>query len=83
MSIDEEIARLRGVEATARQRHASAAARHAQAEAKAASAREDLQAEFGVATVEEARVLLGTLDSQVEAEAGRVRELLALAGGAQ
>lgn len=83
MSIDEDIARLHKAEAAARTRHASATARHGQEEARAAATREDLQAEFGVTTVAECRAMLAELDGQVAAEADRVRQQLALAGGAQ
>jgi hypothetical protein len=83
MSIDEDIARLHKAEAAARTRHASATVRHGQEEARAAATREDLQAEFGLVTVEECRAMLAELDGQVAAEVNQVREQLALAGGTQ
>jgi rubrerythrin len=83
MSIDDDIARLRKDAAGARTRHARAEAELAQEEAKAAAAREDLRAEFGVSTTEEARALLAGLDAQIESEATEVRRKLAQAGGAQ
>lgn len=51
--------------------------------ARAAAVREDLQAEFGVSTVAEARSLLADLEGQVEERAAEVRRLLRLAGGTE
>jgi hypothetical protein len=83
MSTEEVIAALRRDETAARQRHARAEAGLVQAEARAAAAREDLQAGYGLSTVEECRAALAELDGQMAAEADRVRQQLALAGGAQ
>jgi hypothetical protein len=83
MSAEEDIARLRQDVEAARRRHDSASAAAGQAEARASATREDLQAEFGVASVTEVRAVLADLDAQVEAEVAEVRRQLALAGGSQ
>jgi hypothetical protein len=83
MSTDEEIAQLHQQEAESRRRHAAAVAGLAAAEARVADAREDVQAEAGVTTVAEARAVLAGIEGQMTAETARVREQLALAGGAQ
>jgi len=80
MAIEETVARLRADVTAAQQRHAGADALARQAEARAAAAREDLQAEFGVSTVEEARAAAAALEGQLEAEAAEVRRQLELAG---
>jgi hypothetical protein len=81
MSIEETVAGLREDVTGAQRRRAGADAQAAQAEARAAALREDLEAEFGVSTVEAARGQQASLDQQVEKEAAEVRRLLGLAGG--
>jgi hypothetical protein len=82
MSVEATVAVLRKDVTAAQNRHASASAQAAQADARASAIREDLAAEFGVATVAEAREKLAALELQLEAEAAEVRRLLDLAGGA-
>jgi hypothetical protein len=82
-SIEETVARLRAQETAAQQRRARADAGIAQAEARAGTLREDLRAEFGVSTVDEARAALAVLRQQLETEAADVERLLAQAGGTQ
>lgn len=81
MSIEETVAALRREVTGAQRRHASAAAQAQQADARAAAVREDLEAEFGVTTVEQAREKLAGLERQLETEAGEVRRQLATARG--
>jgi hypothetical protein len=83
MGIEETVAKLRGEVTAAAQRHALAEAGLVQAQARAEAARGDLQAEFGVTTVQAARTMLADLRQQMEAEAAEVRRLLAIAGGTQ
>jgi predicted nucleic acid-binding Zn-ribbon protein len=82
MGLEETVARLRGEVTAAQHRHASASAQAAQADARAATAREDLEAEFGVSTVEAAREKLAGLEKQLAGEVTEVQRQLDLAGGA-
>jgi hypothetical protein len=81
MSTEQEITALRRDVLAARQRHALAVAGAATAEAKVSVARDDLQAEFGVSTVDEARVLLASLEKQLGDAAAEVRRQLDLTEG--
>jgi hypothetical protein len=83
MGIEETVGRLRADVTAAQRRHASAAALEQQADARAAAVREDLETEFGVTTVEDARKKLAALEQQQETEAAEVQRLLDLAGGTQ
>jgi hypothetical protein len=81
MTIEQDIAAIRRDQQAAQQRQATATAGRTRAEARAAATREDLQHEFGVSTVEEARAELAGLRQRLEAEAAEVRRQLDLAGG--
>lgn len=81
MGIEETVAGLRADVTSAQRRHASASAQAEKADARAAAVREDLQAEFGVATVEDARKKLADLEQQLATEAAEVQRQLDLAGG--
>jgi hypothetical protein len=81
MTTEQEIAAIRRDQQDAQRRQATATAGQAQAEARAQAARDDLRAEFGVSTVEEARTALAGLRQRLEAEAAEVRRQLDLAEG--
>lgn len=83
MGIEETVERLRADVTAAQRRHASAAVLEQKADARAATVREDLEAEFGVITVEDARKKLAALEQQLETEAAEVQRRLDLAGGTQ
>lgn len=81
MSTEDDIAALREQVTALQRRHAEASAGVQQAEARAAAARENLHAEFGVQTLDAARVLLADLERKVTEAAGEVRRQLERAGG--
>jgi methylphosphotriester-DNA--protein-cysteine methyltransferase len=82
MAIEETVAALQKDIASAQRRHASADAQAQQAGARASAVREDLEAEFGVTTAEQAREELAELDRQLAGEVAEVQRQLELAGGA-
>jgi hypothetical protein len=82
MGIDETVARLREQAAEAQRRGAGASAAADVATARAAALREDLQAQFAVSTVAEAKALLADLDGRLQREVAEVDRLLRLAEGA-
>jgi predicted nucleic acid-binding Zn-ribbon protein len=81
MGLEETVAALRSDVTAAQRRRASADAQAAQASARAAAVREDLEAEFGVTTVQAARERLAGLESKLADEVAEVRRQLAQAGG--
>lgn len=81
MSTEADIAALREQVTAAQRRHAEARAGVQQAEARSAAVREAMHAEFGVGTLDGARVLLADLERKVTEAAGEVRQQLERAGG--
>jgi hypothetical protein len=81
MTTEDTIAAIRRAEVAAQQRHVQAETGQAQAEARVTALLEDLQREFGVTSLEEAKALLAALETETATEAGRVQELLVQAGG--
>lgn len=75
-----DITALREEVTAAARRHAAAAASQQQATGRADAAREELQQEFGVSTVADAKLLAAQLERDVEAEAARVRAALERTG---
>jgi hypothetical protein len=80
MDIDQEVARYRQQADAARRRHAAAAESAASADARAALTLEELTAEFGVATLEQADAMIASLVGQAADEAAEVGRQLAAAG---
>jgi predicted nucleic acid-binding Zn-ribbon protein len=82
MRLEETVAKLRSEVTAAQRRHANASAQAAQANARADAIREDLESEFGVTTVAEAREKLAGLKEQLTAQVAEVQRHLGVAGGA-
>ncbi len=80
-TIEERVAALRRRQSALLQ--SRAASEHARnvATAQVEAARQALQEEFGITTLEQARTALGTLEQQIAAECTRVEQALAAAGG--
>lgn len=76
----EDITELREQVESAGRRHARAVAGLEQSRGRVDAAREELQAEFGVPTLEEAAALAEQIEREVAAEAAAVRAALERAG---
>ena len=79
--IAQEIAALQKDVAARTRAAASAQAAQSQAEGRQAATLADLQAEFGVSTIEEARDTAGRVRTAMETAVTRARQELAQAGG--
>lgn len=82
MSIEQEIEALQADVADRTQDKVRAEHELAQAEAREHSARQDLQAEFGVTTIEEAQAKAGRYEAALTAAVAKARQHLAQAGEA-
>lgn len=74
--LERQVATLTEALADARRRNARAAAEHDAAAARAAEAREVLQAEFGVSTVEQAKAMLAQLEAELGQQVDGLRAAL-------
>lgn len=76
VDLEREVATLTEAVAAARRDNARRAAEHDAAAARATEARERLQAEFGVSTVEEAKAMLAALESDLGEQVAALRAAL-------
>jgi len=83
MSIEQDIAALQREAAQRTKDRAKAEAALAQANGRVTAVEQDLAEEFGVADIEQARQKAERLEQALKAEADRVRQELARAGGEQ
>lgn len=78
--VDRQVAAAKADIARAQAARARAEHQYQVAKAQAEAAARDLKEEFGVSSPEAARIAIGELEAELEAECTRVREALSRAG---